>query len=1072
VSREDGFGAPEWSAALRLDERAQCAGAPAAPLDLEAMPWAKSRLQTWREVFPDEETFAGRLADLGLDAGSLTGLLAEPASSLAARWGGVPAWLSWLRAAEARHAEAPLDLPPGVAGRAIGGFLELLRPAYLAARREFSERFAALRIPPDVVASELARTAFAERLGQRWLWMIDRTLVLEMHASAMLDPLPGDTPRERFTSFIERLGDRRTARAILQEYPVLARQTIERASLERDAMLEFFGQLRDDRAALQRTFFGARDPGALVSLGRAMGDSHRGARVVRVLRFESGEAIVHKPHALATDVCFQHLLAWLTARGLEPAPRTVGVLDRGTHGWVEFAAAAPCSDESAVVRHVERLGGLLAILHVLATVDVHFENLVGAGEHPVCVDLETLMHPSPAWAQPSGCREERLISSVLDASVLRVGMLPFPGGGPDWSGLGSAEGQLSDESVLEWEHEGRDDMRAVRGRVKLAGGENRPRLGDREVEISEHLGAFGAGFDRAWDVLERERDALWAADGPMARLAAAPTRVVLRPTHVYGFLLEESWHPDLLRDALDREAHFDGLWRAHAAPGLRPAIAHERADLWRGDVPYFQSTAASALVRDSLGRAVDHAQEASGWALARRRSAAMNGHERLRQNWLARTALATRMLHRDQAGWLEYELPGAAPLAGPARRAACLAAAREVGEWFERMAHRDGDALAWITLDYREQRWALSPSAEDVYAGAPGIAWFLATLADRTGEARFARLATDAMRTLLARLTVVPTGEGGPGLFQGWAGLVHVLAHLAAIQDETAWLADAQRLLPRVAARLEEDRDFDVVSGAAGAVAALRALHRASGGADALALARRAGEHLLAHAQAGPEGCAWTTRFAHEGPARGFAHGTAGIGAALAGLARDTGDARFARCAVAALAFERSALATPGGGGEPAVGAPVSARQAIDHAVSTSWCHGIPGIALALCATPEAGRDAAWRGDLSACAALTETRGFGKNHCLCHGDLGNLDVLLTVAETLGDRALSARAEHLGDRIVAGIRRDGWRCGTVGGVETPALMNGLAGIGYGLLRFAERDRVPSVLALEAPLQRPR
>ena len=51
--------------------------------------------------------------------------------------------------------------------------------------------------------------------------------------------------------------------------------------------------------------------------------------------------------------------------------------------------------------------------------------------------------------------------------------------------------------------------------------------------------------------------------------------------------------------------------------------------------------------------------------------------------------------------------------------------------------------------------------------------------------------------------------------------------------------------------------------------------------------------------------------------------------------------------------------------------------------------------------------------------------------------------------------------------LASIRRNGWICGVPSGVETPGLMTGLAGIGYGLLRLAEPRRTPSVLAFESP-----
>ena len=53
-------------------------------------------------------------------------------------------------------------------------------------------------------------------------------------------------------------------------------------------------------------------------------------------------------------------------------------------------------------------------------------------------------------------------------------------------------------------------------------------------------------------------------------------------------------------------------------------------------------------------------------------------------------------------------------------------------------------------------------------------------------------------------------------------------------------------------------------------------------------------------------------------------------------------------------------------------------------------------------------------------------------------------------------------------ILEEIDREGWLCGVPLGVESPGLMTGLAGIGYGLLRLAEPTRVPSVLVLEPPM----
>ena len=59
---------------------------------------------------------------------------------------------------------------------------------------------------------------------------------------------------------------------------------------------------------------------------------------------------------------------------------------------------------------------------------------------------------------------------------------------------------------------------------------------------------------------------------------------------------------------------------------------------------------------------------------------------------------------------------------------------------------------------------------------------------------------------------------------------------------------------------------------------------------------------------------------------------------------------------------------------------------------------------------------------------------------------------------------------MGAVTLESIRQNGWICGVPSGVETPGLMQGLAGIGYGLLRLADPQRTPSVLAVEPPIMR--
>jgi lantibiotic modifying enzyme len=112
--------------------------------------------------------------------------------------------------------------------------------------------------------------------------------------------------------------------------------------------------------------------------------------------------------------------------------------------------------------------------------------------------------------------------------------------------------------------------------------------------------------------------------------------------------------------------------------------------------------------------------------------------------------------------------------------------------------------------------------------------------------------------------------------------------------------------------------------------------------------------------------------------------------------------------------------------------------------------------------------DAAIQAEIETARRTTLAGGFGGNHSLCHGDLGNLEFLLQATEIYGSGSRRAEVDRIAAAIVAVGQREGWRCGNPLEVESPGLMTGLAGIGYGLLRLAEPGLVPSVLALAPPL----
>jgi lantibiotic modifying enzyme len=137
----------------------------------------------------------------------------------------------------------------------------------------------------------------------------------------------------------------------------------------------------------------------------------------------------------------------------------------------------------------------------------------------------------------------------------------------------------------------------------------------------------------------------------------------------------------------------------------------------------------------------------------------------------------------------------------------------------------------------------------------------------------------------------------------------------------------------------------------------------------------------------------------------------------------------------------------------------------------TSWCWGAAGIGLARLDTLAVHGTAQVRSEIDAAVRAVLARGFGFDHCLCHGDMGRIELLLHARARLEHTNWDAELEQAAGSILADICEHGWHCGTTQAIESPGLMTGLAGIGYGLLRLAEPLRVPSVLLLKPPTQCP-
>jgi type 2 lantibiotic biosynthesis protein LanM len=956
---------------------------------------------------------------------------------------------------------APSSLPTG----ADGGPRSEHGPLVHEGVRRIAEALHALESSGVAVDGSAIEEQFENALIGRLNRIAMPTFAMELQIARLAGRLHGRDPQERFRNWADgAVLDPAGYHRMVERYPALRRALATVAARTVGAWEEMLQRLGDDWVLLGDL---DRPSGEheLIGVEPSSGDTHAGGRAVMFLRFSSGWRVVYKPRPMAVDVHYYELLRWLQERGLRPALRTVGVLDRGTHGWMELIASEPCQTDTEVKAFYQRQGALLLVLYLLEAVDSHAENLIAAGSHPVLVDLEALFQARPAGAAVGARRD------VFEGSVLATGVLPIPRvgtvGSVDLSGLADTAGQRTSHRVPEWQDFGTDRMRLVNRQADMKGLENAPRHNGRTVRAIEYVDDIVAGFSAAYQLVLAHRSELAAPGGPLLAFHDDRVRHVLRNTTDYGVLLDGSYHPSCLRDAIHRDFVLDCLWlQTSTHPHLARVIQSEREDLWDGDIPAFSASVSGLDLADGRGRRIASFFETSGMERVLTRLRRLDGRDLARQVACIKGTVCTVTRPAEEARMAE----------SPDREATAdelLEAAVSIGERLSVLAFRREDEAFWtgqVAMPTGGAMWNVVSG--DLYEGAAGIALFLAHLAAATGRDDFeelARAAANSVRSDL-RSADLPMSLGA---FTGVPGMLYGLSRLAALWNDAKLGDEVAEGLDHVSARVRAAPVADLVSGVAGcAIVMLRLAEDIPSCAPrALDLATRCGRKLLRMATRVGGEMTWPPANPSGAgrPLTGLSHGAAGIAWALGELAVATGDGRFGRAASEALRYEAELL-RPGLGNWPdfrVFESPAPGDGGGQYL--WGWCHGAPGIGLARMmmrercpgVVPEAVLDA----DVDIALASTEANGFNDGHCLCHGDLGNAELFVVASRVYNDPSYLRIARRQGHAVLTDAAGTGaWRCNRRDFTELPGLMMGIAGIGYGLLRLRDPLSVPSVLTL--------
>jgi type 2 lantibiotic biosynthesis protein LanM len=531
-----------------------------------------------------------------------------------------------------------------------------------------------------------------------------------------------------------------------------------------------------------------------------------------------------------------------------------------------------------------------------------------------------------------------------------------------------------------------------------------------------------------------------------------------------------------MRDGADRSIQLDilsrGLLSSEIKPPSWPLLGAEKQALEQLDIPHFTAYTDEDFLKISAfnNQILEKYFVQPSYNLILERLKSLDYFDLEKQTHLIRDSLNTFSDTNVHSFSLKEDLNTAPdPDLSPLSQQDALQQATTLARYLkkESIASVHENKVTWLTRQYipEEKKCALISLDNSLYYGSCGITLFLAALENVTGDVEFRDLIMAALRPLHLHLKESASKEiarklgigGGVGLGSTLYGLVQT----SKLSGEAGLLEDAQKIALLITpALITSDKNFDIISGAAGAILALLALYNHVNDSEVLEQAIICGHHLLNNRCVSETGHrSWVT---FDGKLlTGFSHGAAGIAYALLRLYQASGEVAFLEAAKEAITYERSVF-IPEEGNWPDFRESSFEKRPI---CQCSWCHGAPGIGLARVAGLDILDTNEIRQDIEAAINTTKCHQLMDVDHLCCGNLGRVEFLFTAARKLCESQLRDIAMVQAAQIVKRAEQMGTFGYPLSLGCNPGFFLGAAGIGYELLRLAYPDQLPSVLLWE-------
>lgn len=879
----------------------------------------------------------------------------------------------------------------------------------------------------------------------------NKALIGELYKAKSEEQLKGDTSSDRYKYFEYNIDNE----MLEEKYPVLKSAIETKIETKKILIINSIKRLVNDIDSIRKQF--NMPYRTLCDIKLDSGDTHNGGQSVIIFEFENNEKVVYKPHSLSADKNYEKMIEFINKKNaLDLSLTVVNTIDREIYGWQQFVYPKECFNEIEVKNYYYRLGATISLLYLLKGKDIHKENIIANGEYPEIIDLEAIMYNNTSYKFTrdeeiddfSLAIEDSIYSSLilpqnLELSPLKIDLCGISGGG---------EGKSDRIKINDIINVGTDEIQYSLKESKLEKTYNRVVFKGEEVDSALYYKDLIKGFRHCYKIFLKNKNELRSLFKDEKNFEGI-YRQVLRPTYKYAKFFYASLHPYYLSKEEERKKLFSILYgKNKLKKEAKFEIDLEVEQLLNNDIPYFYTTFVSKDLKSINNTEINGYYSKSIQEILIKKLDKLSEQDLKKQEFFIKASMASIAVNnkyekesinvfnkeskdiKDTEEFL-YEL------------------AKDVEEYITKnnIIKRDGKCLGFYTLNEGDNsKMELGNINSFLYEGA-GVVLFLMQLykLDKLDSRR------DIIEQTIDSLNLKTSNIDETdriGVFDGLGSVAYLNYNAYKTLGLDKYLDNYNKVIKKLNdLKLEDDLEIDLTSGVSGLIIMLLNIYeKDTSKIELIDLSKKYGEYL------------YNKLSKNQLIQTGFAHGFSGYSSALIKLAHYTEEEKYYNMGIRLIAKENEYF-------DESLNNWLDLRKE-EKIASTYWCHGAPGIILSRASIlkylrPE--HRESLRQDIKRGLIETIENGINlhSNNSLCHGNIGNLEILLKVSQILNDYKLECFTKKKIKDVMELCIEEGIMLPTPLGVESINFMTGLSGIGYSLLR-ASNMNIPCILCLES------